>query len=84
MAKLSALAAESVARLKAIEPLIPGALQHSIKAGPIDGATWCLILDNNATAAKVRQLVPAIQSHLRTKGWEVNSIRLKVQFSKDR
>ena len=82
LARLSELATESVARLKAIESLIPGPLRQSIKAGPIDGSTWCLILDNNATAAKIRQLLPAIQSHLRVKGWEVNSIRLKVQISK--
>ena len=81
LAKLSSLATESAARLKAIEPLIPANLRGSIKPGPIDGATWCLILDNNATAAKIRQLLPALQSHLRVKGWEVNSIRLKVQIS---
>lgn len=82
LARLSELATESVARLKAIESLIPGPLRQSIKAGPIDGPTWCLILDNNATAAKIRQLLPAIQAHLRVKGWEVNSIRLKVQISR--
>ena len=82
LAKLSGLATESVARLKAIESLIPANLRAAIKPGPIDGATWCLILDNNATAAKIRQLLPALQAHLHAKGWEVNSIRLKVQISK--
>lgn len=83
LARLSELAMESVARLKAIDSLIPGPLRNSIKAGPIEGPTWCLILDNNATAAKIRQLLPAIQAQLRVKGWEVNSIRLKVQISKN-
>lgn len=82
LAKLSGLAKESVARLRAIESLIPPNLRASIKPGPIDGANWCLILDNNATAAKIRQLLPALQAHLRVKGWEVNAIRLKVQISK--
>lgn len=82
LAKLSGLATESVARLRAIESLIPPNLRASIKPGPIDGANWCLILDNNATAAKIRQLLPALQAHLRVKGWEVNAIRLKVQISK--
>ncbi len=83
LAKLSSLTADSVARLKAIESLIPAHLHPSVKAGPIDDATWCLILDNNATAAKIRQLLPALQAQLRSKGWEVNSIRLKVQISKN-
>lgn len=80
LAKLTELTAESMARLKAVESIIPSALRSSIKAGPIDGASWCLIVNNNATAAKIRQLLPAIQAHLRSKGWEINSIRLKVQI----
>ena len=80
LARLSVLAADSSARLKAIEPLIPVALRPAIQAGPIDGASWCLLLSNNAVAAKVRQLTPALLAHLRTKGWEVNAIRLKVQM----
>lgn len=83
LAKLIDLSRDSVARLKAIEPLIPGALRSAIKAGPIEGTVWCLILDNNAAAAKVRQLLPTLAAHLRVKGWEVNSIRLKVQISRD-
>jgi len=82
-ARLSDLASDSSARLKAIEPLLPIAIRPSIKPGPIDGAEWCLILSNSAIAAKVRQLLPALQAHLNSKGWEVNSIRLKVQTSKD-
>jgi hypothetical protein len=84
LARLTELSTDSVARLKAIQPLIPTALQASVKAGPIDGPVWCLILDNNATAAKIRQLLPSIESLLRAKGWEVNSIRLKVQISGNR
>ena len=84
LARLTELSSDSLARLKAIQPLIPAALQASIKAGPIDGPVWCLILDNNATAAKIRQLLPSIESLLRSKGWEVNSIRLKVQISGNR
>lgn len=84
LAKLTELSRESVSRLRAIEALIPNGLQSSIKAGPIEGTAWCLILDNNATASKIRQMLPSIQAHLRAKGWEVNSIRLKVQPSRDR
>ena len=82
LARLSELTRDSVNRLKAIEALIPTALRASVKAGPIDGPVWCLIVDNNATASKIRQLLPSMQSHLRVKGWEVNSIRLRVQISR--
>jgi hypothetical protein len=81
-ARLASLAQDSVERLKAIESIIPSALRHAVKAGPIDGNSWCLILENSASAAKIRQLLPAIQSHLRSRGWEVNSIRLKIQTSR--
>jgi hypothetical protein len=83
LARLGELTRDSVARLKAVESLIPAALFSAIKAGPIEGPVWCLILDNNAAAAKIRQLLPALQSHLRVKGWEVNSIRLKVQITRE-
>ncbi len=82
LARLTALSDDSVARLKAIHSLIPAPLRPAVKAGPIDGLVWCLLLDNNAAAAKIRQLLPALESHLRSKGWEVTSIRLKVQISR--
>jgi len=82
LARLSALSDDSVARLKAIQPLIPTPLRSAVTAGPIEGTSWCLLLDNNAAAAKIRQLLPALAAHLRSKGWEVTSIRLKVQISR--
>ena len=84
LAKLIELAYDSAARLKAIESLIPATLRTAVKAGPIEGSVWCLILDNNAAAAKIRQLLPALEAHLRVKGWEVNTIRLKVQIARNR
>ena len=80
LARLAELSRDSVARLNALDSLIPPALRPAIQAGPIDGDVWCLLLDNNAVAAKVRQLLPALLAQLRVKGWEVNSIRLKVQI----
>jgi len=79
LARLCELAGDSTARLKCIEPLLPPALRKSIRPGPIDGENWCLLVTNSAVAAKLRQLLPALQAHLRSKGWEVNAIRLKVQ-----
>lgn len=79
LARLTALTRESTQRLQAIETLIPVALRSTVQAGPIDGTTWCLLVKSNAAAAKLRQLLPALQAHLRSRGWEVNSIRLKIQ-----
>lgn len=79
LARLVELGRESVARLKTVQSLIPATLRPAVKAGPLDATQWCLLLDNNAAAAKMRQLVPALEAHLRTKGWESRSIRLKVQ-----
>ena len=79
LAQLASLSRDSSARLRAVEPLIPALLRLCIQAGPIDGSTWCLLVSSNAAAAKVRQLLPALAAHLRTHGWDVQSIRLKVQ-----
>lgn len=84
LARLAALATDSGTRLKAIVPLIPVALRTRIKPGPIDGTQWCLIVENNAVAAKLRQLLPSLEAHLRTEGWEITAIRLKVQTSHNR
>ncbi len=81
LARLTDLTRDSVARLGAVQELIPAALRSSVQAGPIDGAVWCLLINNTATAAKMRQLLPALESHLRSKGWDVDSIRLKVRNS---
>ena len=79
LARLTALTRDSSARLKAIDGLIPPLLRPAVQAGPIEGGSWCLLVKSNAAAAKLRQLLPAFLAHLRTKGWEVDSIRLKIQ-----
>ncbi|WP_305806728.1 hypothetical protein [Stenotrophomonas sp. YIM B06876] len=79
LANLVALTRDSSERLRAVESLIPAGLRASVQAGPIEGPTWCLLVKNNAAAAKLRQLLPALQAHLRSRGWDVNAIRLKVQ-----
>jgi len=78
LAKLTELSRDSMERLKSVEFLIPGPLRSAIKAGPIEGDVWCLILENNSAAGKIRQILPSLAAHLRVKGWDVNSIRLKV------
>ena len=80
LARLSALAQDSNDRLKAIKTLIPETLWSAIQPGPIDGASWCLLVTSNAASAKLRQLAPALLAHLRTKGWDVTALRIKVQM----
>ena len=81
LARLAQLARESGERLEAVQLLIPAPLRSAVRAGPIDGAAWCLLVDSNAAAAKLRQVVPALLVRLRDRGWQVNSIRLKVQIA---
>lgn len=71
LAQLAALTLESSERLRAVESLVPPALRPALQAGPIDGSTWCIVVKSNAAAAKLRQLLPAMQAHLRSKGWQV-------------
>lgn len=78
LAGLASLARESGERLKAVESLIPPAMRAAIQAGPIEGSSWCLLVRGNAAAAKLRQLLPALAAGLRTKGYAVQTIRLKV------
>lgn len=78
LAHLIQLVAESNERLKAIESLFPETLRPAIKAGPIDGKNWCLLVNGNAAAAKTRQLLPLIQARLLRGGWQVTTIRLKI------
>ena len=79
LARLAELARDSCERLKAVELLIPASLRAAIKAGPVDGQAWCLLVDSNAAAAKLRQVLPDLVARLRDRGWEVTSIRIKVQ-----
>lgn len=78
LARLAQLVRDSGERLRAIEASIPTPLRASIRPGPIEGTTWCLLVDSNAAAAKLRQLLPLLVRRLNSSGWEVTSIRLKL------
>ena len=78
LARLAQLARESGQRLRAIEPLIPAPLRASIRPGPVEGTTWCLLVDGSAAAAKIRQLLPILQAKLNSDGWQVSAIRVKL------
>lgn len=64
--------------LNALKPLLPPDLFAQVKAGPIDESGWCLLATHNSAAAKLRQLLPDIGAHLRSKGHPVQNIRIKL------
>jgi hypothetical protein len=81
LAHLGRLMQESQRRLHLIHALLPEHLRSAVHAGPLDAldsAQWCLLVNNNATAAKVRQLLPRLQAHLQNAGCKLTSIRLKI------
>ena len=69
---------ESQDRLTAITPLLPPAMRASVRAGPIDETAWSLLATNNAVAAKLRQMLPALEAHLRSQGWSGPPLRVKL------
>ena len=79
LAGLAARARDSSERLAAILDLIPPELRSTVKAGPAEGDVWCMLVSGSAAAAKLRQLAPSLQSRLRSCGWNVATIRIKVQ-----
>ena len=68
----------SQARLDAVLPLLPPAMRGHVKAGPIDDAGWTLLASSNAVSAKLRQMTPALEAHLRTQGWAGPPVRVKL------
>ena len=82
LAQFSAIARDNQNRLKAIGPLLPVSLRSLIQSGGVEGDAWCLLVPNSAVAAKLRQTLPALFAHLRTKGWDVNTIRVKVSATR--
>jgi hypothetical protein len=79
LAHLSQLAQDSQQRLLALKGLLPPPLLASLQGGPVEGSDWCVLVPNSAVGAKLRQFLPAIAAHLRSKGWDVQTIRLKVR-----
>ncbi len=68
----------SQARLAALSRLLPPALLAGIRSGPLDDEAWQLLVDNAAVAAKLRQLLPALEAELRAHGWSKPPIKIKV------
>jgi hypothetical protein len=79
LARLRQLMRDSNARFDVIHPLLPAALAPHVLPGPVDELGWTLLAANASVAAKLRQLQPRLEDALRTRGWQVSAIRVKVQ-----
>ncbi len=79
LARLVDRMATSSRCLEAIRAMLPRPLVAALQAGPIEEGEWCLLVSSNAAAAKLRQLLPALQAQLATQGLPVTRIRIKVR-----
>ncbi|MEY4561419.1 MAG: hypothetical protein RLZZ618_696 [Pseudomonadota bacterium] len=79
LAKLQQLLRDSRARFEDIRSCLPTTLAMHIQPGPVDDEGWSLIAANASVAAKLRQLQPRLEETLKARGWQVTSIRIKVQ-----
>ncbi len=68
----------SQGRLASISGLLPAGLLDGVRAGPLDDASWVLLVAHSAGAAKLRQLMPDLQAALVTQGWPELPIKIKV------
>ena len=69
---------ESRSRLDAVGPLLSAGLRAGVRAGPLDDQAWVLLADNNAVAAKLRQLLPQLAQTLTAAGWAERVLKVKV------
>lgn len=71
--------AESNERLQVVRSILPEALSTQLVAGPLDDTGWTLMVRSSAVAAKLRQWQPLMEDALRQRGWQVSSIRIRIQ-----
>lgn len=79
LSQLRARLQDSADRFEAIRAALPGALAEHVAPGPVDDEGWSLLAANAAVAAKLRQIKPRLERLLQERGWQVSSIRIKVQ-----
>ncbi|MEY4364286.1 MAG: hypothetical protein RLZZ24_1638 [Pseudomonadota bacterium] len=83
LSALSQRASDGQARLRAIAGLLPPGLRTMVQSGAVEDDAWCLLVPHAAAAAKLRQLLPALAAHLRTHGWAVTQLQVKVSKNTD-
>jgi len=78
LGSLMATAQRNQKRLTLLKGVVPPIILTQLSAGNLEQGVWCLMLKSPAAAGKLRQLVPAMCAHLRTKGELVHDITVKV------
>jgi hypothetical protein len=73
---------ESEARLATVQACLPALLRSAVRPGPLDDESWTLLVGNASTAAKLRQLVPALESSLNDAGWPARALRVKIMSAR--
>ena len=73
------LSRDSEQRLYAVKSLLPTQFRDAVKSSTLDGENWCLLVPNNSVMAKLKQMLPSLAAHLRSKGYKVQTIRLKIE-----
>ena len=69
---------DSRARLDTVAALLPETLRPGVRPGPLDDAGWVLLVADSSAAAKLRQLMPALEAALLGAGWPAVPVRIKV------
>jgi hypothetical protein len=82
LARLAGLAEQSSAMYRSVEGLIPPKLRPHIKPGAVQAQDWCLVVSHGASAAKLRQLLPRLCTHLQQSGWDIQTVRIKILGSR--
>ena len=82
LARLAVLAEQSNAMYRSVEGLIPSALRPHILPGAVHEQDWCLVVSHGASAAKLRQLLPRLCTHLQQSGWDIQTVRIKIMGSR--
>jgi len=78
LAQLIAQASRSRSQVDDLTGLVPAMILNQIHSGPMESGNWILMLKSGSSAAKLRQMGPAICAHLRSKGWDIQSITVRV------
>jgi hypothetical protein len=79
LAALTARLAQSEARWAAVRAHLPEGLRDEVRPGPIDDEGWSVLASNAAVAAKLRHLLPRLQTALGEQGWPELEIRVRIR-----